>query len=580
MLEASSSNEELRVLVVDDDARQLDLCVELLGHWRGRCEVETSASPREALSKLSGQPFDVVLSDQCMPEMTGTQLLSHARRIQPDVWRVIMSAYADAAEVLPSIDSGDVHRFVAKPIIPDDLLGGLARSRDRQTEKLRCLLIDRDRRRAAGVADCVAAGGRYQVSVVQRLGREKADLVIWIAPDSSAAVENGVATMSVRSPETALMVALPPEAVPETVGLISVGIHQILWLPLRPDEVRLRHEMWRAQRSASREVARVRRRASMGPVFPDIVGVSDPMRQVFHQIHRVAPSEASVMLIGETGTGKEMMARAIHALSPRRDRPLLAVNLSAIPESLVESELFGHEKGAFTGARSSRQGRLEAVEGGTLFLDEIGDLSLNVQVKLLRVLEQRTFERLGDTTPRRADFRLICATHRDLQAQVAEGTFREDLYYRLDVVRIEIPPLRERRDDIPALAEHFLQRFCERYGLESITVSEAAMESLLRHDWRGNVRELQHLIERTVALSRSGAVIDELEWSRSPRVCFRREVDRALENDRGLREVLADIERHMLVQALDDCGGNQVAAAKKLKIPRQTLQNRLKKHEL
>jgi DNA-binding NtrC family response regulator len=296
-------------------------------------------------------------------------------------------------------------------------------------------------------------------------------------------------------------------------------------------------------------------------------------------MHRVAPSDASVMLIGETGTGKEMMARAIHALSPRRERPLLAVNLSAIPESLVESELFGYKKGAFTGAGSSHKGRLEAVDGGTLFLDEIGDLSLNIQVKLLRVLEQRTFERLGDTTPRRADFRLICATHRDLAAQVADGSFREDLYYRLDVVRIDLPPLRERREDIPALARLFLERCCERYGLENITISEAAMQSLLRHSWRGNVRELQHVIERAVAMTRRNSVIEEFQWNRSPRLCFRQEVENALEKDRGLREVLADIERMMLAQALDVCGGNQVAAARKLKIPRQTLQNRLKKHD-
>jgi DNA-binding NtrC family response regulator len=569
----------VRVLVVDDDAHHLRLCVELLERWRGRCEIETSETPFEALSKLSGQAFDVILSDQCMPGMSGTQLLSRARRLQPDTQRVIMSAYTDAVEVLPSIDSGDVHRFVTKPIDPEDLLEDLAPD-DVAPRRAGCLVVDSDPARSRAVADQLRAELGYEVEVADRVGDYKVDVVLWLAPDSLDQVEEGVAMMSVRSPETALMVALPPEDVGASIGLVSAGVHEIVWLPLRSEEVALRHQMWKVQRNASNEVARLRGHVSYGSIFPEIVGSSDPMRKVFHQIHRVAPSDASVMLIGETGTGKEMMARAIHALSSRREGPMLAVNLSAIPESLVESELFGHEKGAFTGARTSRSGRLEAVEGGTLFLDEIGDLSLNVQVKLLRVLEQRTFERVGGTRPRRADFRLICATHRDLAAHVADGTFREDLYYRLDVVRIALPPLRERREDIPLLAEYFLARCCDSYGVGNLAISDGAMQTLTRHDWRGNVRELQHMIERAVAMARADSVIEEFQWSRSPRICFRQEVDKALVNNRGLREVLGDIERQMLVQALDMCGGNQVAAAKKLKIPRQTLQNRLKKHEL
>ncbi len=299
------------------------------------------------------------------------------------------------------------------------------------------------------------------------------------------------------------------------------------------------------------------------------------------QIDQVAASDASVLLMGETGPGKEVVARALHALSGRHAEPFRAVNLSALPESLVESELFGHEQGAFTGARTSRPGRLDAVEGGVLFLDEVGDLSLNVQIKLLRVIEERTFERLGSTTPRRADFRLVCATHRDLEAMVAAGAFREDLYYRINVVRVALPPLRERREDIPQLARHFMGRFCDKYGLPPVDIADGAMRALERHDWPGNVRELQHIIERAIAMSADQGVIDEsILWLRKPRVSFRKEVERYLEDGRGLREILADIERTMIVETLERFGGNQVAAARKLKVPRQTLQNRLRKYGL
>ncbi len=299
------------------------------------------------------------------------------------------------------------------------------------------------------------------------------------------------------------------------------------------------------------------------------------------QIDQVAASDASVLLIGETGTGKEIVARALHAMSRRHAEPFLAVNLSALPESLVESELFGHEQGAFTGARTSRPGRLDAVQGGVLFLDEVGDLSLTVQVKLLRVIEERTFERLGSTSPRHADFRLVCATHRDLDAMVAAGTFRDDLYYRINVVRIALPPLRERREDIPQLARHFIERLCEKHGMPPVDITSGAMRALERHDWPGNVRELQHIIERAIAMSPDDGVIDEsILWLRKPRVSFRKEVERYLEDGRGLREILADIERTMIVETLERFGGNQVAAARKLKIPRQTLQNRLRKYGL
>jgi DNA-binding NtrC family response regulator len=216
-------------------------------------------------------------------------------------------------------------------------------------------------------------------------------------------------------------------------------------------------------------------------------------------------------------------------------------------------------------------------EGGTLFLDEIGDLQPQIQVKLLRVLEERTFERLGSNKPRTADFRLVCATHRDLEALIAQGKFREDLYYRINVVRIDLPPLRERSDDIPRLAEHFLARYCDR-SKKKVTLGEEAARSLTHHAWPGNVRELEHVIERAVAMSKDGDVLGtELLVTRPDRRSFRGDVGGFFESGRGLREVLTDIERTILVETLQRFEGNQVTAAKKLKIPRQTLQHRLRK---
>jgi DNA-binding NtrC family response regulator len=371
-----------------------------------------------------------------------------------------------------------------------------------------------------------------------------------------------------------IVVALPASSVTEAAAYRAAGVDDFVALPVRPEEVHLRYHGRTSGREGPRPPATIAARR-----FPKIVAGTDAMQRVLDQVHQVASSDASVLLVGETGTGKEIVARAIHAMSRRGNAPFLAVNLSALPESLVESELFGHEKGAFTGAQASRPGRLDAVDRGVLFLDEVGDLSLSVQVKLLRVLEERTFERLGSTTSRRTDFRLICATHRDLDAMVAERSFREDLYYRINVVRIVLPPLRERREDVPRLVEFFLEKFADKYGGRHV-ITAAAMDALVRHEWPGNVRELQHMLERAVAMSTDGVIDEGLLKTRSRRVSFNKEIQRDLGDGRGLRDILADIERQILAETLERFGGNQLAAARKLAIPRQTLQNRLKKYGL
>src|SRR6202030_4612410 len=235
--------------------------------------------------------------------------------------------------------------------------------------------------------------------------------------------------------------------------------------------------------------------------FDNIKGRSAAMQEIFSTIERVAPTRATVLLAGESGVGKDLIARAIHFHSPRRDRPLVKINCTAIPENLMESELFGYEKGAFTGAQTTKPGKFEQADTGTVFLDEIGDVPPSIQVKLLRVLQEREFERLGSNKTRHIDVRVIAATNRDLRAALEDGTFREDLYYRLNVVPMEIPALRERKEDIPYLARHFVEKLAPESGTHVTSITEAAIDKLMQYDWPGNVRELENVIERSLVMA-------------------------------------------------------------------------------
>src|SRR5205814_5330120 len=252
--------------------------------------------------------------------------------------------------------------------------------------------------------------------------------------------------------------------------------------------------------------------------FDNIVGRSEAMQEIFAAITRVAPTRATVLVAGESGVGKELIARAIHFHSPRRDRPLVKINCSAIPENLMESELFGYEKGAFTGAQTTKPGKFEQADTGTVFLDEIGDVPAAIQVKLLRVLQEREFERLGSNVTRHIDVRVVAATNQDLRAALEQGTFREDLYYRLNVVPLNIPPLRERKQDIPFLANHFVKKLGPDTGCRVESITDAAMERLMAYHWPGNVRELENVIERSLVMA-AGAQLDaaDIKLESAPR---------------------------------------------------------------
>ncbi len=316
--------------------------------------------------------------------------------------------------------------------------------------------------------------------------------------------------------------------------------------------------------------------------FDNVVGQSQALRDVLDLVDRVADSDSTVLITGESGTGKELIARAIHYNSKRAERVMVTVNCGAIPEELLESELFGHVKGAFTNAVQHREGRFAAADGGTIFLDEIGDMSPNLQVKLLRVLQDRTFEPVGSSKTVRADVRVIAATHRDLEEAIRRGTFREDLYYRLNVIPIEVPPLRARKEDVPLLAEHFLERLNQEKARAIEGISPAAIERLLEHDWPGNVRELENLIERLVVLRGRGTIdVEDLPGSLRPRPAAPPlEFPGLGPGGIPFNEVVDRLETHLIVQALERTGWNKNRAAQLLGLNRTTLIEKIKKKKL
>jgi DNA-binding NtrC family response regulator len=374
------------------------------------------------------------------------------------------------------------------------------------------------------------------------------------------------------NPEIPVILITAFGSIEAAVSAIQGGATDYLTKPLNLDELlyRIRQVSDRyrliAENRELREALQSRHR------IEGIIGESGPMLDVVSLVHRVAPSEATVLIRGESGTGKELIAKAIHFASPRTSGPLVKVNCAALPETLLESELFGHEKGAFTGAIMSRQGRFELANGGTLFLDEIGDLPVNLQAKLLRVLQEREYEKVGSSRPVKVNVRILAASHRPLEALIKAGQLREDLYYRLNVVTILIPPLRERRSDLSLLIDHFLRRFAEKNGKTIRGLTHEARDMLLRYDYPGNVRELENLIERAVVLTRDD-VIGSSDLSLTVQTP---EVD----GHRGTNLTVAveALERHMIRDALAQSEGVQTRAAELLGMSERALRYKLIKY--
>jgi DNA-binding NtrC family response regulator len=354
----------------------------------------------------------------------------------------------------------------------------------------------------------------------------------------------------------------------KTIEAMQLGAYDYINKPFDPDEIL--HTVQRAleHRRLTRLVADLQSKSKKDEDARDIlIGKSAAMQSVYKLIGRVAGSDATVLITGESGTGKELVAAVLHRSSARRDGPFVAVNCAALPETLLESELFGHEKGAFTGAMAQRKGRFEQAAKGTIFLDEIGEISPATQKKLLRVLQERTFERVGGNAPIKADVRIIAATNRDLLEESRNGTFREDLYYRLNVVNIHMPPLRDRKDDIPLLVDHFLHK--HRFsGDKPSRIAESSMSQLMDHEWPGNVRQLENTIERAVVLAQGGLIGPE-HLLLSDNVSAREQIldgalARLIGGTQNLHSILADLRRRLIALALERTHGDHAAAARML----------------
>ena len=444
-----------RILVVDDEPAQRELVGGFLR--KHGFDVVEAGGGSEAVARFKQEAFDLVLTDQRMPDLSGLEVLEAVRSTSPETAVVIMTAYGTIGTAVSAVKAGAAD-YLTKPLNLDDLLHRVHRVRERQ-----------------------------------RLVAENREL---------------------------------------------------------------------------REALAERHRVE------GIIGDSGRMQEVLSLVRRVAPSDATVLIRGESGTGKELIARALHYASPRAAGPLVKVNCAALTESLLEAELFGHEKGAFTGAVASRKGRFELADGGSIFLDEIGDLPPHLQVKLLRVLQEREFERVGSSRPIKVDVRLLAATHRNLEALVREGRFREDLYYRINVVTIVLPPLRERREDLPPLIEHFLRAFAGKNGKTVRGLTREAREALLRYDYPGNIRELENLMERAVVLTRDDVIgVEDLPLTLETPAPGAGE-------GAGLIAAVEGLERRMIRDALAKADGTQTRAAELLGISERVLRYKLKKYGL
>ena len=372
-------------------------------------------------------------------------------------------------------------------------------------------------------------------------------------------------------PDAAVIMMTAYATVDTAVAAMKLGAFDYLIKPFDPEELTLLLKKVVAQQNLIRENAVLRRALRKEHRFHELVSKSPAMQRVFELALVAARSNSTILILGESGTGKEVIARAIHAESQRPDGPFVAVSCAALTETLLESELFGHEKGAFTGAVARRKGKLESADGGTLFLDEVGDISPKLQLDLLRVLEERRFHRVGGSELIEVDVRVVAATNRDLEKAVASGSFREDLYYRLNVIRVTLPPLRERKEDIPLLVEHFLERL-EAELKRQIRIAPEAMAVLLAHSWPGNVRELRNVLERGAVVAQGGVV---------------RPADLGLEpepaRERGgatAQLTLEEMERRHIAEVLGHAGGNVSQAARLLGIDRVTLYNKMRKYRL
>jgi len=436
----------------------------------------------------------------------------------------------------------------------------------------------------AGYRTATAANGEEALRQVEAL---RPDLVLLdiVMPGMGGIEVIGALRGRPEYQDLPLIVLSARTEVEDRVAGLNAGADEYLLKPIEETELLARvramlrlQEAVRAGQRLEAENLRLRQEIAAREGFGELVGQSAPMQEVYGLVQKVARTAVSVLITGESGTGKELVGRAIHRQSPRREGPFVALNCGALPEALLEAELFGHKRGAFTGASADREGLFEAAGGGTLFLDEIGDVTPPTQVRLLRVLQEGEVTRLGENRPRPVDARIIAATNKNLKAEVQEGRFREDLYFRLNVIPIRLPPLRQRREDILPLAEHFLQRHCQRHRRPLPALVPEARRLLLDYEWPGNVRELEHEMERVLTLGEPGEPVGPALLSEEVRGVGEPIRDELPGSDGTLKRRMEQVERRFLEEALGQNNWNQTRTAEVLGLTRQGLIKKLQRY--
>lgn len=446
--------------------------------------------------------------------------------------------------------------------------------------KAKLLIVDDEKHIREGLEKALSTDG-YDVELasdgkdaLERIEEGDIDLVITDLKMPNLSGEELMREALDKFPYLPIIILTGHGTIENAVEAMRNGAYDYLTKPLNIDKLSLIVNRALENSSLKRQYRELLNQLKKKYSFENIIGKSTTMKQVFETIEQVAPSRANVLIYGESGTGKEMIADAIHHNSPRRDRSYVKVHCAALPETLLESELFGHEKGAFTGAIARKRGRFELANTGTIFLDEIGEMSIQTQVKLLRVIQEREFERVGGEEPIKVDVRIISATNKSLKEEIEKGNFREDLYYRLDVVSIHVPPLRERTDDIPLMVHKFIEEVSAENNKEIEGITNGALQALMSYKWPGNVRELRNVIESIVVLTKS-KVITEQEL---PSYILAKDEKSSLRVPAGID--LAEAEKRFILFTLDNTGGNKTKASEVLKIGRKTLHRKLAEYGL
>jgi len=438
------------------------------------------------------------------------------------------------------------------------------------------LVVLEDLLQDAGYEVVTASSGSQAIEIIQQT---PVDTVLSDIKMPGISGIDLLETIKALDPDLPVILMTAYAEVDQAVSAMKNGALDHIQKPFDNRDIRRAIARGVERRSLMKNIRRLE--AELGTLWGNIVGKSKAMETVFSLMKRVADTPTTVLISGESGTGKELIARGIHKASSRNSAPFVSINCAAVPENLLESELFGYEKGAFTGAVSLKQGKFEFADRGSLFLDEVGEMSLNLQVKLLRVLQEQEFQRVGGNKDIRVDVRIIAATNKDLKEEIDEGRFRADLFFRLNVVSIRVPPLRERREDIPVLVAHFVSKFGERLERPIREVDPNVMSALYRYSWPGNVRELENVIERAMVLSRNSTIMPE---DLPPEIRESHEIGEGIDSliswERGLAETLDAIEERMIRQALKKAANVQAQAAKNLGISRSNLQYKMKKYGL